>query len=920
MRAALLLGLLEGLLIALLGVGVVLVYKADRFVNLANAQLGVLSTLLLAKLVLDAGASWYVAFPAAVVLGVVVGAGCRLLVISRVERASRTSLMIATLGLSQLLLALAYFDWVGPDREHLLDRGYPLPFDMFQEFDGLVVDARHVLIAAIAPALLLALVLWLRFSSFGRVMRAAASNPNAARLAGIDVRRTSTVAWAITGGLSAVGAVLASPGQSVLEVQTTGPLLLLLALGAAALAGFTSIVGAVAAGIGLGIVDSIAVYVGHSTGAGIAAVFATVVIGLLARSLVVGGAEADDVQIERSEEPLRIPPALADRWFVRRHTLVLVGGATSIAILLPYLPWLREPHHTFVLANVAVFAVAALSLTMLSGWGGQVSLGQFAFVAIGAFTAARLAPRGWSLLATMVVAGIVGAAFAVVAGLPAARSRGLTLAVTSLGVAVIGPEWLFRQPWLAPPGTSSAEPAYQLGLGRLVTQKSIYFTALAVLVVVALAISRLRRSNRGRVIVAVRDNAPAASTFGFSPPLVRLTTFAMSGALAAVAGVLWLAVNRNISVHVTAPSVSLLILAAVVIGGVSSVAGAIIGSVVVFGLPVLLADPLDAILPDTPQVQLFLSGAGLLQSQLIAPGGIAGVLRRRFQARLDRAPTRESPVVATRPRASSANPASDTLSLALSVREVGVRFEGVIAVDDVALDVAAGEVVGVIGANGAGKTTLLDAVCGLVPAHGSVVVHGREVGGLRPEQRARLGVSRGFQDARLFPALTVRETVELALDHHRLGGTIGALVGAPWVRLSERARSTEAEAIIDRFGLTAFADVPLDRLSTGTRHICDLAAQVATRPRLMILDEPTSGIAQRETEAFRPLIRDVAEELGCAVLVVEHDMPFLMAVADRIYCLERGRVIAEGTPAVVRNDPAVMASYLGGARSRVGAR
>jgi ABC-type branched-subunit amino acid transport system ATPase component len=123
--------------------------------------------------------------------------------------------------------------------------------------------------------------------------------------------------------------------------------------------------------------------------------------------------------------------------------------------------------------------------------------------------------------------------------------------------------------------------------------------------------------------------------------------------------------------------------------------------------------------------------------------------------------------------------------------------------------------------------------------------------------------------------------------------------------------AAEADDIIDRFGLAAYAGLPSDRLSTGTRRICDLAAQAATRPRLMILDEPTSGVAQRETEAFRPLIRDLAEELGCGMLVVEHDMPFLMTVADRIYCLERGRVIAEGTPAAVRKDPAVVASYLG---------
>ena len=918
MRAAVVLGFTEGLLIALLGVGVVLVYKAERFVNFANAQLGVLSSLVLAKLVLDAGVSWYVAFIAAVLLGVGVGALCRLGPISRLEslaQRSRMSLMIASLGISQLLLALAFFTWLGPDRRRLQEEGYPLPFEVFREFDGLAITGRHVLITVLAPAVMLGLVVWLQTSAFGRNMRAAASNPDAARLAGIDIRRTRTVTWALAGGISAIGAVLASPGGAALELQLTGPLLLLLSLGAGALGGFTSLPGVVVAGIGLGIVQGVGVHIGRSTGAGMAAVFGTVLVGLLVRSMLVGRAEADDMQIEASEEPLRIPDAISDRWFVRRRTLVLTGVSIAIAIVLPFLPWLGAAHRTYVLAHAAAMALAALSLTLLSGWAGQVSLGQYAFVGIGAFTAARVAPQGWSLLATMLVAGLVGAAFAVATGLPAARSRGLALAVTSLGVAVVGPVWLFRQTWFAP-GASTVEPAYQAGLGRLVTQRSLYFVAIAVLTVAGLALARLRRTNAGRAVIAVRDNVPAAATLGFSPALVRLMTFAASGALAAVAGVLWLAVNRNISVQVFSPNTSLLLLSAVVIAGPSSVAGAVLGAAFVFAIPALLADPLHGILAGTTQLQLFFSGAGLIGVQIQNPAGIASVLRRGFQRRLDRAaadvaPPRSKEVPRRAPARLKTGERPDAGSVALSLRQVRVDFDAVTAVDDVTLDVAAGEIVGVIGANGAGKTTLLNAICGLVPASGSVAVYGTQVGGLAPHRRARLGVSRGFQDARLFPALTVRETIELALERQHPTGRLGALVGTPWVRLAERTLAVEADGVIDRFGLAAYADMPGDRLSTGTRHVCDLAAQAATRPRLMILDEPTSGIAQRETEAFRPLIRDLAEELGCAMLVVEHDMPFLMAVADRIYCLDRGRVIAEGTPAVVRKDPAVVASYLG---------
>ncbi|HUQ39734.1 MAG TPA: ATP-binding cassette domain-containing protein, partial [Acidimicrobiales bacterium] len=342
--------------------------------------------------------------------------------------------------------------------------------------------------------------------------------------------------------------------------------------------------------------------------------------------------------------------------------------------------------------------------------------------------------------------------------------------------------------------------------------------------------------------------------------------------------------------------------------------------------PLLLADPLEGLIPSTIQLQLLLGGFGLLMAQVRFPGGVTAAQRRILQRFLDRrAPATGDSAVA--PAAQVEVPTGDRAvgahrrdGVALSVRGVRVAFDGVAAVDNVALEVSAGEIVGVIGANGAGKTTLLDAICGLTRADGTVTLFGRDVSGLAPDQRAQEGMSRGFQDARLFPALSVRETIELALDRRHPVGRFGTLVAAPWTRLAERSVAADAATIIERFGLLPYADVPGDRLSTGTRHICDLAAQAATQPRIMILDEPTSGIAQREAEAFGPLLRDLVGELGCAMLVVEHDMPFLMSVADRIYCLERGRVIAEGAPAAVRKDPAVVASYLGAARARTARR
>ncbi|HEV3355108.1 MAG TPA: ABC transporter ATP-binding protein, partial [Acidimicrobiales bacterium] len=248
----------------------------------------------------------------------------------------------------------------------------------------------------------------------------------------------------------------------------------------------------------------------------------------------------------------------------------------------------------------------------------------------------------------------------------------------------------------------------------------------------------------------------------------------------------------------------------------------------------------------------------------------------------------------------------------LVVEGVTVRFGGITAVDDVSLTVGRGEIVGLIGGNGAGKSTLLNAISGHVrPQEARIVVYGEDVAGLAPEYRPFLGLGRTFQDARLFPGLTVLETVMAAADREARGGAVGAMVGSPWMRLSEREKRARATEVLEEFGLADRATSLVGELSTGMRRVCDLAAVVSSGCTLVLLDEPTAGLAQREVEEFAPLLRDIRDRYGASMLVVEHDMPLMMSLADRIYCLESGRVIAEGTPDQVRSDPRVIASYLG---------
>ena len=253
------------------------------------------------------------------------------------------------------------------------------------------------------------------------------------------------------------------------------------------------------------------------------------------------------------------------------------------------------------------------------------------------------------------------------------------------------------------------------------------------------------------------------------------------------------------------------------------------------------------------------------------------------------------------------------MTTALQTRGVGVSFGGVRALDNVDIDVAPGEIVGIIGPNGAGKTTLFDCICGLVPGQGQVLVGDRDVTSLAPHERARAGLGRSFQDARMFPTMSVLDTLRVANERRAPSGSgvVGTLLGHPGAQRSQREATERAEEVIAAFGLTAYRDKLIGELSTGTRRVVDLAGLLIQRPTVILLDEPSSGIAQREAEALAPLLRRVRTELGCALVVIEHDMPLLLGLAERMYALETGRLIASGAPEDVVRDPEVVRSYLG---------
>jgi ABC-type branched-subunit amino acid transport system ATPase component len=361
------------------------------------------------------------------------------------------------------------------------------------------------------------------------------------------------------------------------------------------------------------------------------------------------------------------------------------------------------------------------------------------------------------------------------------------------------------------------------------------------------------------------------------------------------------------------PEYSLVLVALVILGGVTTVTGAIAGAVYIEGLAYFVGPLLPGVLG--PYVALVVGGVGLLVAVIMFPGGIAQVLfdiRDRVIRRWGVLDDREQPADANVPVRPRLEPATDPVPPALEASGIVVRFGGIVAVDGVDLRVDAGQIVGLVGPNGAGKTTLFDVLSGQQRAsEGRVLLDGDDITDLRPEARARLGVGRTFQQARLFDGLLLTEAFEVALEREDPSEVVPSLLSLPPARESERRKALRADEIVDLLGLGPFAGRYVSELSTGVRRIAELGCMIALGARVLLLDEPTAGIAQREVEAFRPVLDDIRRHLGATVVLIEHDLPLVIGLADRLYVLAAGSVIAEGDPKQLRHDPRVVAAYLG---------
>ncbi len=912
------LGVIDGLLIGFLALGIVLIYRASGVINFAVGSLGVLSASLLALLVLNYGWPFWPAVIVSVVAGGLIAAALELTVITRLFRAPRVILLVATIGIAQLceLLQVAL-----PDIDVSMANRYPVALSGRWEILGLRVRGVELIVIIVVPVLTAALTYYLQRTAQGRAIRAAASNPDLARLTAISPKIISTITWIIAGLLAAVALILVAGinGQPS-GFRSLGPATLVQVLAAALIGRLRNFPAAMIAGVALGLLRSLLVF-NWPTTAGLydGSLFLIVIATTLVAGRRLTGRD-ESFSFVPTTRPL--PHAVARLWWVRHSSRIGIGLLIAGAAILPFLVTLASRQLLF--SEVLLFALIGISLVVLSGWTGQISLGQAALAGIGGLTTAALVagrdigvgvgeasftlalPDIHFLLALLVGAAVTGAV-AVVIGLGALRIRGFHLAIATLALALLGQQFLWRRPFLSGDSYTVSLPR-AAGPVDLADQRTYYFFSLIALVVVIVLVARMRATGVGRRWLAVRDNSTAASAYTISPSRAGIQAFVVSGVIAGLGG--GLLAGLYVSIGLTERfqlQDSIEVVAIAVIGGAGTVVGPILGALWIVGLP--------ALWPANELVPLLTSSVGLLILLMYFPGGFAQVVltgRDRFlgwyAARLpepEPPPKREVASVVSR---------SDAVAVTgpvLVAEEVTVTFGGLTAVDDASIRVHSGEVVGLIGTNGAGKTTLMNAISGFVPCSGRIELEGRAIEKMAADRRAALGLGRAFQQSRLFPDLTVLETLAVAAESRQRTSFTTAVAHLPNGYRRDQAQRAHAHDIADFLGLGPYADKFTSELSTGTRRIVELGCLLALEARVLCLDEPTGGVAQREVEAFAPLLLSIKDQLGAAMLVIEHDMPMIMQISHRIYCLEAGRVIAMGSPAEVRADPAVIASYLG---------
>jgi sulfate-transporting ATPase len=892
----LIIGLGAGAAYALFAQGAVVIYRGSGLVNFAQGAIGTFAAYIaFVDLQDEQGWSILPASVAAVVVAGLVGFAFQALILRALRGAAAIVRVIATIGLLGLLQAIVLKRYGAANRP--IDSF--LPNEVFRWGD-IVVQEERIYLLGITLAVTLALWAWTRHTRIGLAISASAQNERAVQTLGWSPDRLSALTWTVGGTLGGLAAVLAAP-LTGLSAATFTIVVTVAGLGAALLGGFQSFPLTLLGGLIIGVGESLATLYGGDvtdllgqeliTGLNRLPAFLVifVVVVLRGRGLPL-----------RSHVAERLPRLGSGEINVR-------GVLLASAIVLVLLFGVMDESWAQATSVSLAMGVMVLSIVVLTGYAGQISLAQWALAGLGALFAGRLVFAGLPVELAIVLGILLTIPAGLAVALPALRTRGVNLAVVTLGLGFLVSEVVFANPNYLGDAIDGGTRIGQVELFGLQVDAFNHphawaAVSLACFVLLSLMVANLRRSRTGRRLLAVRTNERAAASLGISVFSVKLFAFAVAAGLAAVAGILVGFRGQVVTYTEFNVFASINSLGYAVIGGLGYVLGA------AFAAPNAVGGIGTRIIEDWldlgAQWDLILGSLIVFVILVLHQNGIADVAThsRVLWERLRLATRRRERGPLPDAEAERVPPAS------LVVSGVSIRFGSVVAVNDVSLDVHPGEVVGLIGPNGAGKTTLIDAVTGFVPlSEGAIHLDDRPLAHLNATQRARQGVRRSFQSLELFDDVSVEENIHTGSDLRTT--KLSWFTDLFWPGRHELPPT--AVTAVKEFGLESHLHRSPDEIPYGLRRLVGIARTVASGPSVVLLDEPAAGLDETESAHLARLIRRLADERGMGVLLVEHDVNLVMSTCDRVVVIDFGSVIAKGSPDEVRANSAVRDAYLG---------
>jgi branched-chain amino acid transport system permease protein len=591
---------------------------------------------------------------------------------------------------------------------------------------------------------------------------------------------------------------------------------------------------------------------------------------------------------------------MRSRWFV-------LAAAAALAIA----PAVLGKFGVSLMNDIGIAALVVLGLVLLTGVGGATSFGQAAFVGIAAYTSAWLSTaQGWSPWIGLLFALVFTATAALMIGAITLRLGGhfLPLSTIAWGLSIAllfgNMEMLGRHT-----GISNIPPIRLFG-ASLADPRSVYYLIWVLVGLGALFCHNVLASRPGRAIRSLRGGGILLASVGADAYRVRLSLFVLAALLAAVAGWLYAHANRFVSPSPFDVRASIEYLLMAVAGGFAHLAGALVGAAVVLVMKNIVQDTLPLIAARGGQFEAVAFALLFIVLLHRARGGVMGLVTRwvrtRFPPRAAALPPEPAEPLPRRQPVPRGQPL-------LAVHGAVKRFGGLVAVNDVSFEVRAGEIVGLIGPNGAGKSTMFDLITGTAPmTSGRVEFLGRDITGMAQRRVALRGMARTFQHVKLRPQMSLLDNVALGAHGRTHAGILAA--GLRLDRREEAKTLHEARHQLERIGLADRGHELAGSLPLGTQRLLEIARALASDPVLLVLDEPAAGLRRQEKQALADLLRKLRDE-GITILIVEHDMDFVMRLVDRLVVMNFGSKLVEGVPAAVRADPMVQAAYLGSVAS-----